>query len=117
MKMNMKFRKKPVVIEAFQMTKERRASNADWPNWMHEAWMLDRETPGSLYPTEDGTGYGTLSIGTLEGQHLVSWDDWIIQGVKGELYPVKCDIFYATYDKVEECDEHRREKVEAARSE
>ena len=40
--MNMKFRKKPVVIEAFQMTEERRATNADWPNWMHEAWMLDR---------------------------------------------------------------------------
>ncbi len=35
--MNHKFRKKPVVIEAFQMTKERRWNNADWPNWLHEA--------------------------------------------------------------------------------
>ena len=35
----MKFRKKPVVVEAFQMTKETRASNADWPTWMHEAWQ------------------------------------------------------------------------------
>ena len=89
--MNLKFRKKPVVIEAFQMTEKRRASNADWPNWMHEAWMLDREALGSLYPTEEGTGDGTLSIGTLEGQHLVSWGDWIIQGVKGELYPIKIE--------------------------
>jgi hypothetical protein len=71
------------VIQAFQMTKERRASNADWPEWMHRAWQLDRETPGSLYPTEAGTGDGTLSIGTLGGQHLVSWGDWIIQGVSG----------------------------------
>ena len=94
------FRKKPVVIEAFEMTKEHRASNADWPEWMHRAWQLDRETPGSLYPTEEGTGDGTLSIGTLEGQHLVSWGDWIIQGVKGELYPCKPDIFAATYDAV-----------------
>ena len=95
--MNLKFRKKPVVIEAFQMTEDRRASNADWPDWMHLAWQLDREAPGSLYPTEEGTGDGTLSIGTLEGQHLVSWGDWIIQGVKGELYPCKPDIFEATY--------------------
>ena len=93
----LRFRKKPVVIEAFQMTEERRASNADWPEWMHQAWQLDREAPGSLYPTEEGTGDGTLSIGTLEGPHLVSWGDWIIQGVKGELYPCKPDIFEATY--------------------
>ena len=95
--MNLKFRKKPVVIEAFQITKERCASNADWPEWMHRAWQLDREAPGSLYPTEEGTGDGTLSIGTLEGPHLVSWGDWIIQGVKGELYPCKPDIFEMTY--------------------
>ena len=94
----MKFRKKPVVIEAFQMTPERRVSNVDWPNWMHIAWQLERNEPGSLYPTVAGTGDGTLSIKTLEGQHLVSWDDWIIQGVQGELYPCKPDIFEATYD-------------------
>jgi hypothetical protein len=95
---NMKFRKKPVEIEAFQMTEERRASNADWPEWMHHAWQLGRETPGSLWPTVEGTSEGTLSIGTLEGAHLVSWDDWIIQGVKGEIYPCKPDIFLLTYE-------------------
>ncbi len=99
--MERKFRKKPVVIEAFQMTEERRTNNADWPNWLHEAWMLDREAPGSLYPTEEGTGDGRLSIGTLEGQHLVSWGDWIIQGVHGELYPCKPDIFAKTYEPAE----------------
>ena len=100
--MELKFRKKPVVIEAFQMTEERRTNNADWPNWLHEAWMLDREAPGSLYPTEEGAGGdGRLSIGTLEGQHLVSWGDWIIQGVHGELYPCKPDIFAKTYEPVE----------------
>ncbi len=52
--MNLKYAE-PVVIEAFQMTEERRASNADWPEWMYRAWQLDREAPGSLYPTEEGT--------------------------------------------------------------
>jgi len=96
--MNLKFRKKPVVIEAFQMTRERRVSNVDWPDWMHLAWQLGRETPGSLYPTKEGTSKGTLSIGTLEGQHLVSWGDWIIRGAKSELYSCKPDIFEATYE-------------------
>ena len=96
--MNLRFCKKPVIIEAFQMTKERRTSNADWPQWMHRAWQLDRKTPGSLHPTEEGADNGTLSISTLEGQQLVSWDDWIIQGVKGELYPCKPDIFEITYE-------------------
>lgn len=98
----MKFRKKPVVIEAFQMTEERRINNTNWPEWMHRAWSFERGLPGSLYPTDEGTCDGTLSIGTLEGQHLVSWGDWIIKGVKGELYPCKPDIFEQTYEPVSE---------------
>jgi len=94
------YRKKPVVIEAFQMKKETRVDNKDWPEWMNKAWNEEREAKGSLYPTEEGTGDGTLSIGTLEGQHLVSWGDWIIQGVKGEIYPIKDEIFELTYEKV-----------------
>lgn len=97
-----KFRKKPIVIEAFQMTRERRADNSEWPEWMHSAWNADRETPGSLYPTQFGTGTGTLSIGTLEGQQLISWNDWIIRGVEGEIYPCKPDIFAKTYEPLED---------------
>lgn len=97
----MKFRKKPVVIEAFQMTPEHRVSNAEWLPWMHQAWQLERETQGSLYPTKEGAGDGTLSIGTLEGQHLVSWGDWIIRGVAGEIYPCNPEIFAATYEPAE----------------
>ena len=96
---HMKFRKKPVVIEAFQMTPERRESNSEWLPWMHRAWQLGRAEPGSLHPTIEGDGEGTLSITTtLEGEHLVSWGDWVIQGVAGELYPCKPEIFAATYE-------------------
>jgi hypothetical protein len=52
-------------------------------------------------PTPAGTGDGTLSIGTLEGQHLVLWGDWIIRGVAGEIYPCKPEIFAATYEPAE----------------
>ncbi|HEX8400486.1 MAG TPA: hypothetical protein VF628_02155 [Allosphingosinicella sp.] len=95
-----KFRKRPVVIEAFQMTRARRADNRDWPAWMHDAWNVGHGEPGALqcanYPNSDGAD--ELEIVTLEGVHRVSWNDWIIQGVKGELYPCKPDIFAATYE-------------------
>lgn len=94
------YRKRQIVIEAFQMTKECRTDHSDWLEWMNGAWKKERGTPGSLYPTEEGTINGTLSIGTLEGEHLVSWGDWIIQGVKGELYPCKPDMFAETYELV-----------------
>jgi len=94
-----KFRKKPVVIEAFQMTRERRMDNSDWPRWLHEAWNGNENAPGTLQRADRGvTPPDELAIVTLEGIHRVSWGDWIIRGVKGELYPCKPDIFAATYD-------------------
>ena len=98
-----KYRKKPVVIEAFQMTKERRQSNMDWPRWLHEAWDKNISEEGSLYPSKFPHSDGTdkLMIHTLEGNHLVGWDDYIIQGAHGEIYPCKPDIFEATYEPVE----------------
>mgnify|MGYP001564777940 CR=1 FL=1 len=45
---------------------------------------------------------GTARVKTLEGELTVSLDDWIIKGVKGEIYPCKPDIFEATYEPVQE---------------
>ena len=98
----MKYRKKPVVIEAFQMTEDRRWHNDEWPNWLHKAWEADNYEVGSLFPDPE-TGGKTLSIFTPdapEGVHKVTPGDWIIQGVKGELYPCKPYIFEATYEEI-----------------
>jgi hypothetical protein len=95
----MKYRKKPVVIEAFQMTEARRMDNSEWPMWLHQAWNNDRDEEGALQRVDmDAEMPDALEIVTLEGKHLVSWGDWIIQGVKGEIYPCKPDIFAATYE-------------------
>ncbi len=96
----MKFRKKPVVIEAFQMTLLTRWDNSEWPQWMHEAW--NRE-PGenAIWIDPDDPRRERLLCGTLEGVHAITWKDWIIQGVKGEIYPCKLDIFAETYEPVE----------------
>lgn len=98
----MKFRKKPVVIEAFQLTKETRSSNVDWPEWLNMAWNKQFGELGYVgpedYPNSDGTD--KLVIRTLEGLMTVSFNDYIIQGVNGELYACKPDIFEKTYEKV-----------------
>ena len=100
-----KYRKKPVVIEAFQMTEARRWDNSEWPEWLHRAWQKPVSEQGALFCSADGCLEGEthtpVFIQTLEGTHRVSWDDWIIQGVRGELYPCKPDIFAATYERVE----------------
>ena len=93
-----KYRKKPVVIEAFQMTKKNRWITDNWPNWLLEAFNpKEAEIIMSFDPNGD-----QLVISTLEGVLRVEWNDWIIKGVKGELYPCKPDIFEQTYEKVEE---------------
>ena len=98
--MNHSYRKKPVVIQAFQMTKERRSDNKDWPEWLNVAWNKDFSEASAVscedFPNSDGTDQ--LVIRTLEGVMYVNFDDYIIQGVKGELYACKPDIFAATYE-------------------
>jgi len=89
-----KYRKKPVVIEAFQMTKERRWDNSEWPNWLHKAW--NREPSEGAVWCE--MGKEQLYCGTLEGVHKIDFGDFIIKGVKEEIYPCKPDIFEATYE-------------------
>ena len=95
-----KYRKKPVVIEAFQMTRARRTNNIAWPNWLHKAWNME-PGEGALFIDADDPERQKLVIGTLEGVHRVQWDDFIIQGIKGELYSCKPNIFDATYTLVE----------------
>lgn len=98
-----RYRKKPVVVDAFQLTRETRYDNRDWPEWLQRAWHGRRNEPGTLQTIGPATmalrpAACDLEIVTLEGNHRVSWDDWIIRGVQGELYPCKPSVFAATYE-------------------
>jgi hypothetical protein len=106
----LKFRKKPVVIEAVKVTA------ADWngesfdgspfseiPKWLYEAFHN-----GTLSVlNEGGTDYARWVIKTLEdgpngeAKHIADPGDWIIRGIQGELYPCKPDIFELTYEAAE----------------
>lgn len=92
-----KYRKKPVIIEAYQFTKEN-FSRDKKPLWLKEAIS---ENKICLYSQYGGKVIGG-EIGTLEGNMKVSEGDFIIKGVNGEFYPCKPDIFEKTYEKVED---------------
>ena len=94
----MKYRKKPIVIEAFQMTEERRKDNRDWPEWLNKAWQMDIEEEGAVGINPNDASCYFLVVNTLEGIVRIDWNDWIIKGVKGEVYPCKPDVFTMTYD-------------------
>jgi hypothetical protein len=91
----MNFRKKPVVIQAFQMSAVNLAFYDSWPGWLQSA--TKRVGDGSLHWVE---GSSNMEIVTLEGRLTVSENDYIIKGVKGEIYPCKPDIFTETYSAV-----------------
>lgn len=89
------YRKKPVVIEAVQVVSK---ENRYKPDVERTSWLASAINSGDVCWNDHGTpGY---FITTLEGVMLAEVGDWIIRGVKGELYPCKPDIFAATYDPV-----------------
>lgn len=82
----MKYKKKPVVIEAIQWTGDNFIEIDNFITVEHET-----------YPSQ-----GIIKIPTLEGIHEASLNDYIIKGIKGEFYPCKPDIFEMTYESVED---------------
>ena len=100
----MKFRKKPIVIEAFKYGVD------PIPDW-----FMDKVSKNQIVLRGDYKSPSHCVIKTLEGIMIGDLNDYIIQGIKGEIYPCKPDIFEATYDQEDlsarlhkEIDEQRR---------
>jgi hypothetical protein len=91
----MKYRKKPVVIEAMQVP----------PEWTGQGVPIELAALALWLRAGDGRWEycqnGGIEIITLEGTMRANPGDWIIRGVKDELYPCKPDIFAATYEAVQ----------------
>ena len=83
-----KYRKKPVVIEAMQLTLDSAGAVARWLPSGGDHMVL--VSPGRV----------SVHIKTLEGVMVASVGDFIIRGVQNEFYPCKPDIFAATYEAV-----------------
>lgn len=89
----MKYTKKPVTIEAV-LWDGIKVSEAPIPNWLNEALNKKPGEPGSVVRMGK-----EVEIYTLEGKMTASPGDYIIRGIKDEIYPCKPDIFAATYSK------------------
>jgi hypothetical protein len=83
-----RFRKKPIVIEAIQ-----------FDGTANSVYSMCREWPNSFHHSHDFDGT-SLMIYTLEGEHKASMYDFVIKGVEGEFYPCKPDIFEKSYEAV-----------------
>ena len=93
----MKYRKKPVVIEAIQWTRE---NDVELEHWLCKEKDIELEIDEHLYVAGVGTPYiSAIRIKTLEGTLEATYGDYIIKGVNGEFYPCKPDIFEKTYEK------------------
>ena len=84
----MKFRKKPIIIEAMQFTSKTKGEVLKWVSCPIEYCDI----------MDDGNQL--FKIKTLEGDMMVINGDWIIKGVNGEFYPCKPDIFEKSYDRI-----------------
>jgi hypothetical protein len=101
------FRKKPVMIEAVQFFGLDVAENGchnihfdtkeELPKWLRDA-LIDETIFAALTDIEH------IYVKTAEGLMEAAEGDWIIRGVKGEIYSCKPDIFAMTYDPVDEQD-------------
>lgn len=89
----MKATKKPVTVECFELQQ----SYKNWPEWAIEALSSNTIVTVNMGKMTTGPEF-YADIKTLEGTHRASPGDYIIQGVKGEIYPCKPDIFKMTYD-------------------
>jgi len=88
-----KFRKKPIIIEAVQLTEGTLLAVGDF---IGEHKNYPECKIAGINPAT-----GKYTIKTLEGDMVAEVGDWIIKGIKGEFYPCKPDIFQQTYDEVD----------------
>ena len=85
----MKYRKNPIVVEAKQYLNDAESYNI--LHWVNEGQHKNKKEHAAWIN-------GVMIIPTLEGDHTANVGDWIIEGVNGEFYPCKPDIFKKTYE-------------------
>ncbi|WP_074403814.1 hypothetical protein [Streptococcus suis] len=96
----MRYRKKPVVIEAVKLENNKQ-SIINAIEFVYNVGMETSEL-GMDFEINKVRSDGGLIINTLEGNMLASFGDYIIKGVQGEFYPCKPGVFAETYELVED---------------
>jgi len=87
----MKYRKKPIEVEAVQIDSYDYDGMCDIIKWSNGEVASEEECE---------VGY-LMAINTMEGRMLAKNRDYVIKGLQGEFYPCKPEIFEASYELVE----------------
>ena len=97
----MKYEKKTTTVEAFQMTKERRMDNSQWPEWLNRAWNGERNKMGTLQRADlDAELPDEVVIVTYGGAQRVAFGDWLVLDQRGEVFPYQDGVFKQVFDRV-----------------
>lgn len=95
--MNLKYVKKPIPVEAIQITEEFGIHSVYyWEDFLPD-WYIDAVKAGKVSISNSGFG-----VHTLEGTMLAPFNSYLVRGVDGELYPCREDIFKKSYDEYKE---------------
>ncbi len=89
----MKFKKRPLEVEAIKVRDALKYASSFWQKL--PKWLTEEYEKGNII-----FGVGEVHIHTLNGKVVAKIDEWIIRGIKGELYPCAADIFTETYEEV-----------------
>ncbi len=93
----MKYRKRPIVVEAFQMTEEVYWEGCSWPEWLYPHREMPADEAGAIFESQT---VDILLIRTLEGVVRVFPNDYIVRSENGDLTVVNPKDFEATYEVV-----------------
>lgn len=101
--MTTRFRKRPVVVEAFRMTEEVRDDFDAWPDWLTAAWQKHWPLAGAVGPLHGPDAPDRrVQVQSRSGVHVVSWGDWIVMQSPEDIYPVDHGVFETLYEDAAE---------------
>lgn len=90
----MKFQKRPVIVEAFQLTAELCQDHSLWPEWARKALDKDPGSEGAIW--YDPRSFSFL-CGTIDGIFFIFRGDWIVKNPDGGIIPCDPDLFFEQY--------------------
>lgn len=103
--MNYDYARRAQTVQAFQMTRERRADNREWPAWLDEAWNRKAWDTDSVFPEHGTAGAGKDRVVVCSNSSaysdIVEWGSWIVRDEQGRFVVLNDHQFSSLYASLE----------------
>lgn len=94
-----RYRKRPIEVDAFQMTKANRWDNSEWPEWLHRAWNTEDSEVGVKIDPDDASRE-KLVLGTVDSYVRIAWGDYIVLDTAGLLQLYTEEALLSLFERV-----------------